>query len=467
MEQLEELFPDEIVAVPQYRSFVNQPERIQISSQEDMLDYDPATLTSYYRFKVALPRPALDCKSIQLARASIPTPTASFPDTECTFWYYALPYVANGAIFVYPFSPGDTPDYIFDMSGNIYDANPPNPIPVGEIYFDTGKITLSGIDYTYDELNAYNDGNGGASTDVLDDNNTPVFSLLYATPELASRRINYLRYIRLVPSFAQPDLCIGSFNGENWGYNRIFADFSDLMTELNKACGDDPLNNTPENNVLNSFRFVPNDISFSLDPRFNRAVMTGLDPNEITTYLPVASDDLIWQTAAELLKQRDKTNTNSFVEGAIAVIQPWIPYRNLNLRLGFNYAIYGTGPNYFNMLRPQPEYVAGGPLGTWFDLYDHLAPGYIDLVNTGCCHLYTDITGGSTIDSIANKALLATIPLNTPQLGVAYHSLPLSNPLTKISSQLYEIYIEMRTDTGQPYYIGNNAIVSLEFILTY
>jgi hypothetical protein len=66
-----------------------------------------------------------------------------------------------------------------------------------------------------------------------------------------------------------------------------------------------------------------------------------------------------------------------------------------------------------------------------------------------------------------NKALLASIPINTPSLGVGFHSLPLNNPLTKIVNQIYEISIELRTDTGQPFYLGNNAIVSLEFILTY
>jgi hypothetical protein len=45
--------------------------------------------------------------------------------------------------------------------------------------------------------------------------------------------------------------------------------------------------------------------------------------------------------------------------------------------------------------------------------------------------------------------------------------LSMSNPLTKIATQLNELYIEMRTDSGAPFYVGNNAIISLEIILTY
>lgn len=469
--KLLELFPDETVPVAQYRSFVNQPERIQISSQEDISDYDPNTLTTYYNFKVRLPRPALNVKTLQLARASIPNIVASFPDTECTFWYYALPPVAEGNIYENNGGiPGDLA-YTFDTSGNVFTPGDVL-VPNSAIYFDTGNMLLAGISYTYDEDAAYNDGNGNAPVEVYDGNDLDYF-IEYTGDSIVtgSRRLDYLRYVRLLPSFVQPDLMIGSFTGSGFGFNRVFADYEDLLTELQKATGDDPLDQTAMNNLLNSFRFVANDISFSLNTQFNRFVMTGNDIG-FTTYLPVASDDELLPLASELLKQRDILNDQggNFAQGAIAIVQPWIPYRTLNLRLGFNYAIYGSGPNYLNMLRPHPDFVPPDPplsLGNWFTEMDHLAPGYCDLVNTSCCHIYCDVTGGSTVDSIANKALLATIPLNTGQLGVGFHSLPLSNPLTKIVDQIYEIYIELRTDTGQPFYLGNNAIVSLELILTY
>lgn len=459
MEELQELFPDTVINLQQYRSFVNQPERVQISSQEDVSDYDQNTLTTYFNFKVNLPRPALNVKSIQLARASIPNVVASFPDTECTWWYYALPTVSPGQIF---FDNGGNPGdlaYIFDASGNVF-------TPVGVlvndavVHFDSGNFLVGTDNYLFN-LTTVKPGN--VNVPCIQDGDTDFF-IRYTAPQRATLRPNYLRYIRLMPSNAQPELMeISSFLG---GFNRIFSDFDDLVTELNKSCIDDPLNGELENEVVGTFKFVPNQVSFSYNQRFSKIVFTG--NNTLFSYVPAASDDPNLLEAAPALAERDRLNTRFTFTGAIQVIQPWIPYRYLNLRLGFNYATYPQGDNFLNTLRPIPSFIQSlPPLNDDWNIYDHVAPGYADLVNTSCCHIYCDFTGGSTVDSIANKALLATVPLNTGALGVGFHSLPLNNPLTKISDQIYSVYIELRTDAGQPFYLGNNAIVSLELILTY
>lgn len=458
--KLQELFPDTIVNLQEYRSFVNQPERIQISSQQDVQDYDPTTLTSYYNFRVRLPRPALNVKSIQLARASIPNCVASFPDTETTFWYYALPKVSTGNIYEdNNGAPGDLA-FTFDTNGNVF-TPVGNPVPNAEVYFDSGNFDNGAVNYTYD----YEAASVGNVPVACYSGNDLDYWIEYTAPQTATARSNYLRYVRLVPSTAQPELM--EQDGFVGGFNRVFVDYDDLVAELNNSTVDDPLNGEVGlNDVVGTFKFVPNQIAFSYNVRFNKIVFTGL--NLYFSYLPVASDDPIWTEAAAELAVRDRQNTRFSFSGAIQVIQPWIPFRNLNLRLGFNYAIYPSGENYLNMLRPIPPYIQNPPaLHDNWKITDHVAPGYCDLVNTSCCHLYCDVTGGATVDSIANKALLATIPINTPNQGVGFHSLPLNNPLTKIASQIYEIYIEMRTDSGEPLYLGNNAIVSLEIILTY
>lgn len=459
-EKLKELFPDTILNIKEYRSFVNQPDRIQISSQEDMNDYDPTTLTSYYNFRVRLPRPALNVKSLQLARASVPVCVASFPDTETTFWYYALPKVSAGNIYEdNNGAPGDLV-YLFDSDGNVF--TPVNvPVPNANVYFDSGNFDDGAGNYSYD----YEAASAGNVPIPCYSGNDLDYWIEYTNPQTATVKSNYLRYVRLMPSNAQPELM--EQDGFAGGFNRVFSDYDDLVGELNNSTVDDPLNGEVGlNDVVGTFKFVPNQIAFSVTERFSKIIFTGLDT--YFSYLPVASDDPNWMAAAPELAARDRQNTRFSFSGAIQVVQPWIPYRNLNLRLGFNYAIYPTGDNYYNMLRPIPPYIATPPpLNDIWNLYDHVAPGYADLVNTSCCHIYCDITGGSSVDSIANKALLATIPLNTPTLGVGFHSLPLSNPLLKIAEQLFEIYIELRTDTGQPLYLGNNAIVSLELILTY
>lgn len=459
-DRLLQLFPDQVIQLKEYTSFVNQPERIQITSQEDINDYDPTTLTSYYNFRVRLPRPALNVKTLQLARASIPNCVPNIVDTELTFWYYALPTVSVGNIYVNNAGvPGDLA-YTFDTSGNIYTpvgALVPNAV----VYFDSGNIELTGTNYTYDFQAA---SAGGVPIAVYDGVDLDYW-IEYTSPQVAGLKSNYLRYIRLMPSNAQPELMeLAGFVG---GFNRTFSDYADLVSELNNSTVDDPLNGEAAlNNVVGTFKFVANQVAFSYSERFNKIVFTGLD--DYFSYCPVASDDDRWMAAAVELQQRDRQNPRFTFSGAIEVIQPWVPYRNLNLRLGFNYAIYPQGENFLNMIRPIPPFIASPPaLNDIWNPYDHVAPGYADLVYSACCHLYTDITGGSTVDTMMNKALLGSVPMNTPNLGVGFHSLPLNNPLTKIATQLNEIYIEMRTDSGTPFYLGNNAIVSLEIILTY
>jgi hypothetical protein len=473
-DRLLQLFPDQVVQLKEYTSFINQPERIQISSQEDINDYDPTTLTTYYNFRVRLPRPALNVKSLQLARCSLPTAIPNIPDPETTWWYYALPPVSTGSIYEAdpPVPPATQPTqgalaYTFDTLGNVY-----SPVgvlqPLIKVYFDSGNLVFSQIvngevvpltNYTFDKTvaaagNVLTPCSSGGDTDYFIEYGDPVPSILQPS---------YLRYVRLVPTNVAPEL-MDAFTG---GFNRTFTDYDDLVGELNLSTTDDPLNGEPSNEEVGTFKFVADQISFRYDSRFNKIVFTGLDP--FFRYCPAASDDPVWAAAAVELQTRDRANTRflSALLGINQCIQPFQQYRDLNLRLGFTYATYPPGDNFRSMIRPIPPFIESVPSLGSFTEYDHVAPGYCDLVYSACCHVYTDITGGSTVDSILNKALLASVPLNTTNLGVGFHSMPLNNPLTKIATQLNEIYIEMRTDTGAPFFIGNNAIVSLELILTY
>lgn len=75
-------------------SFTNQPERVCISSDNDIntaQTQDAVNEQNFNSFRVAIARPFLDVKSIQLLRASIPNAVTNIPDQECTFWYYRIP----------------------------------------------------------------------------------------------------------------------------------------------------------------------------------------------------------------------------------------------------------------------------------------------------------------------------------------------------------------------------------------
>ena len=94
MDQLLETFATEIPTSGLYRNYYYQPERIQVSSDADNnvnISADPNNECFYSQFSIQLPRPALEVKSIQLVRASIPNPQTCIPDQETTFWYYRVP----------------------------------------------------------------------------------------------------------------------------------------------------------------------------------------------------------------------------------------------------------------------------------------------------------------------------------------------------------------------------------------
>jgi len=482
-EKMEQLFPDETVTVREYQSFVNQPERIQISSQQDTNDYDPRKLTTYFNFRVPLPRPALNVKSIQLARASIPNVVASFPDAETTFWFYALPYEGSGSLFANNGGvPGDIVATIRRDGLLLSPGGAPEP---GQVFFDgsgttpediSGLLLINAQYYTYNSLLAMG-GPPFTAQPVYSNAGALTYWIQFTERVIGLPRASYLRYIRLLPSWCPADLLDDGIIS-NWPVNRIYDDVPDLVTDLNVAAEVDPLFNTDLNDIPGTFKFIPNLVSFTYNDRFKKIVMRGAQisdengPSIIFHYMPAPSDDPQWVSAAAELEERDTSIAGEgyiFDEfGVSSVVQPFTPYRNMNTRLGYTYPIFPTdSEDYNNMIRPHPGLDAVPRLNAPFEREDHLAPGYPDLVNTACVLIYTDITGGSTLDSVANKALLASVPMNTPNLGVGFHSLPLNNPLTKIANQINEIYIEMRTDSGEPFYIGNNAIVSMEFILTY
>ena len=85
----------------EFHSFTNQPERVNISSDSD-ISITQAQFgieeQTYNNFRVAIKRPFLDVKSIQLLRASIPNAVTNIPDDQTTFWYYRLPLCYAGLI---------------------------------------------------------------------------------------------------------------------------------------------------------------------------------------------------------------------------------------------------------------------------------------------------------------------------------------------------------------------------------
>jgi len=285
-----------------------------------------------------------------------------------------------------------------------------------------------------------------------------------------------LHMVRLLPSYYKKEFFTAA-NYAAYGFNRTFQDYQDLSNELAKSCLRDP---TSDNGLT---YHIPGDVSIFYDASLNRFRMLGNNVyvGGIFTwyYIPAGFRD---PNVARLQAFLNTITTGDQITPGFPG-QPFKLYRTLNLRLGWgwdgvNNDVSSLGSNQtginlslLNRFRPLPTTVFD--LGE--DLYSVIATHFLyntadsfgDLVYSNTCCIYTDIIGSSTTDTNRDSGLLATIPLNTANLGVAFWSSGFTRPLTKISENLYEMSLEFKTDNGVPFYFPNSAIFTIELSLTY
>jgi hypothetical protein len=92
-EIIDEQSLERVSAVKVFRSMLNQPNLVAISSADGIQEganNTPLSQASYHTFTCNLPRPCLDVDSIQLVASNIPQANSNIPNTACTFWYYKL-----------------------------------------------------------------------------------------------------------------------------------------------------------------------------------------------------------------------------------------------------------------------------------------------------------------------------------------------------------------------------------------
>jgi hypothetical protein len=145
------------------------------------------------------------------------------------------------------------------------------------------------------------------------------------------------------------------------------------------------------------------------------------------------------------------------------------PYRGVTI-------ISQTAVDITNRLRPIPVYFApvssntslGGALtrsstGT----QTFTADGYANLNFTSIVSLYTTIAAASTMDTQQNTNLLATCPMNCVNLGVSFFEPKIANEIEVRGLELDTISISMFDEFGDPYFIGNNGVVTITLRMTY
>jgi hypothetical protein len=478
------------------RPFLNQPDRVYISSNDDQsevvssVDFNEQTFSE---FNVTLTKPLLGVKSIQLVSATIPQGGLSFPDQECTFWYYkgtknqmqaGTYFVASNLHFVRILPSYYKPELVYNYTATGYSEW------VSSTTYANGAI----VTYNGDQYISIQAGNL---------NKNPATQAAWWTYQ-SSVQLNALT---------------------TFAWNRSFTDYNDLSTVLALATVADPwynystnqikawsatttyyygqfvtyggytyfslqsnnLNNIP---VINNHVYwemlepttslptmIPNDIQLTYDSTVGKIKMV-VPEGTTSFYIAAGYNDPNVQEQAFLLN--DLTTQSDFLTAMPAKYgQPFTLGRTLNLRLGFTWDgnsrsidLNNTVTNSLlclvNRFRPSPlsRNFIRDVYGGIDSIIAYTGDAPPNMVLSNRILIYADFVGPSSTGSGNNESLLCSVA-NAGTLGVLNYMATFYNPLTKVAPEIYTIGIRVRTDTLEPYRLPNSSIVGIELAIQY
>lgn len=507
IEEIVESFPTSQRLRGQGESFLFQPERIVISSNDDILPSNtiserttqtyPNTTrkSSYYNtFRVKLKRALVNVKSIQMLSAVIPNAVQNIPDNSTYFFYYRLRTLQNSLM-------GEWDNLSTYNVGDIVSVGANNYVcrtkligvdPTEEPYWLSlgSPAFFQGLPFgsypVWNATTAYNvntivnyQGTLYLAQEATLANLKPDTQYWFPVnlPVGAADRPNYyelggidsLQYVKLLPTTILPEV-LQAPNNNPLLFNRTFSDYNDLLQSLNFCASQ----------AITTYTGGPNDVTFQYNNTFNKFIFEPLkilDGNDDIQYyyIPAGYED---------------PNILLFLQDLIPNLQgsdvDWAAQYTLNLRMGFtwngifpspwtqNLLTTDTFPNVlFNYMRPMDPLFTTPPytLQPW-GTNVVTANNYGDLVNTSCVRVYADTIMGSTQDTnnvnfTDAEGLLSIVPVNTNNLGVGFYQNNFNNELTKIPSIVTEIGIRMVNDQGLPFWLPNSATVLLELAVTY
>jgi hypothetical protein len=425
-EVLTELESERPIVTRPYTSSLFQPERISISSANAIPSYPINNFTAdasswhqnsetFSQFTVKFDKSLINVKSIQCLSAIIPNATLNIPDTEIYFYYYRIPDMANSPTYEWDI------DTAYDQGDVVSEEFAP-----GEFAYYICILANTGQDpnnttYWYDV------------TDQLD---LPNYYLLNA---------EHLEHVNLLPTIGVPP----EFYGSNLDLiqNRTFYSYQDLVDSLN-ACAVADISGNPT-------ATIPGDVSFQYNSTLNKIVLV---PTDTANYYYMGAGF---------------ADPNVFIDLSN---NGQTPYKTLNLRCGFTWNGIFPNPNTLSnpftsdaLLKTILWYMRPSPPGSLFESTGNYqtANSYGNLVNTSCVKVYCNITMGSTQDSNGKAGLLSVVPMNASNLAIGYYQNNFNNPLTKVPDIISEIQIILLTESGEPFYLPNSAVVTLEMYVLY
>jgi len=284
----------------------------------------------------------------------------------------------------------------------------------------------------------------------LNDANGQLF-FCYARTESAGATISLgdVQIVRLHPSWFVP---AASFT--NFVKNKYYNYVSDLVTDLNLAAGaggDDTTYNA---------RWVSGDVTFAYNNATRRITFTGNTASKF--YSPVSSDfpGLNTYLSAITMNALGGVKAQPYALPTAFSITP-----TMNARLGFamSYRNRGVfwGANSVFGCATSTGVPQANTVGTEGDSW-HILLGVQNV------QVYLNAANGSGIDAQNGKALLASIPMEAPPLGVnSYTTTSLQYPALSVANEIYSLELTLLDEEGNPYLMPQNYNAYFELSVLY
>jgi hypothetical protein len=495
-EVLDNLEGTKDLSAPPARPFLNQPDRVYISSQDDQsqtISQTDVLEQTFSEFNVQLTKPILNVKSIQLVSTTIPQGGLSFPDEELVFWYYrgtknqmiAGTYFVSGNLFFVRILPSYyKPELVYNYTATGY-----SEWVSTTTYPNSAIVTFNGNQYISIQAANLNNNPATATAFWTYQNSVTLNPLTTFAFNRAYSTYDDLNTVLALATQADPFYNYSTNQITAWSatityYARQIVTYN-LYTYLSLQSNN--LNRTPS--IYNGTywqilepttslpEFVPNDISLTYNSITGKMQMNV--PNGTTDYYIAAgyNDPNVQEQSAFL---EALTNQADFLTiMPIGYGQPYTLGRTLNLRCGFTWDGNNRNVNLsatdgdsalclINRFRPSP--LANNFIRELWGGIDSITTYTGDappnMVFSNRILIYGDFVGPSTTGSGNNENLLCTVA-NSGTLGVLSYNAAFYNPLTKVAPDIYTIGISLRTDTGVPYLLPNSAVVGIELAIQY
>jgi hypothetical protein len=248
-----------------------------------------------------------------------------------------------------------------------------------------------------------------------------------------------LKCIRLLPSNYVP---ASGFTA--WTGNEYFNTVAELVTQLNLAAsaGGDSATYNPT--------WVAGQVTFSYDTTTRRISVAG---NGTTYIAPAGADDpnvtdfLLGTTNPN---NRPKMATFGSTNYATATFQPFVLGNSMNDRLGFAQGYYTRGLYWGGSSQIGCATSTGVPSNSTTALVQ--ADAFPILLGSQNVNVYLNVAVGGGLDSLGNKNLIASIPIENPPLAInSYTTNSVEVPSLSTPNEIYEITVTLTDDIGIPF----------------